>query len=195
MAKICLTATVVVVALALVATAATLAHAEADNPEKVDKWFNGLSNTKRKTTRLHFYLHDMLSGKSPTAVRIAESTMTKKSPTQFGVVYMMDDALTEGPELESPLVGRAQGFYGSAAIESLGLLMNMNLVFTGPKYNGSTLSIMGRNPALETYREMSIVGGTGIFRLSSGIVTAKTYFLNLTTFDAVVEYNVIAMHY
>lgn len=73
--------------------------------------------------------------------------------------------------------------------------MNINLVFTSPEYNGSTLSIMGHNPAYETYREMPIVGGTGFFRLASGVATAKTYFLNLTTFNAVVEYNVIAMHY
>ncbi|KAF8033153.1 hypothetical protein BT93_D1913 [Corymbia citriodora subsp. variegata] len=198
MAKLGLTAMAVVVvamALALVAMAAQLTRAEADDPKKVDKWFNRLSHAERKTTRLHFYFHDTISGKSLTAVRIAEATMTKKSPTLFGVVNMMDDPLTEGPKAESPLVGRAQGFYGSARLESLSLLMTMNLIFTSPKYNGSTLSIMGHNPAYETYREMPIVGGTGFFRLASGIAMAKTYFLNLTTFDAVVEYNVIVTHY
>ncbi|KAL3755112.1 hypothetical protein ACJRO7_002218 [Eucalyptus globulus] len=195
MAKLGLTAMVMVAALALVAMASRLAHAVADDPKKVDKWFNRLSHAERKTTRLRFYFHDTVSGKSPTAARIAEATMTKKSPTLFGVVFMIDDPLTEGPEPESPLVGRAQGFYGSAGLESLSLLMNINLVFTSPEYNGSTLSIMGHNPTYETYREMPIVGGTGFFRLASGVATAKTYFLNLTTFDAVVEYNVIAMHY
>ncbi|KAF8033154.1 hypothetical protein BT93_C0457 [Corymbia citriodora subsp. variegata] len=196
MAKPGLTAMVVVAAaLALVATATTLARAEADDPEKVDAWFTGLSHAERKTTRLHFYLHDTLSGKSPTAVRVAEAAMTEKSPTLFGVVNMIDDPLTEGPEPESPLMGRAQGFYASAGLESLGLHMNMNLVFTSPEHNGSTLSILGHNPALETYREMPIVGGTGFFRLASGVATAKTYFLNFTTGDAVVEYKVIAMHY
>ncbi|KAL3729415.1 hypothetical protein ACJRO7_026516 [Eucalyptus globulus] len=198
MAKPGLTA-MVVAAVALVVAAVALvvamvakhAHAEADDPEKVDAWFNGLSHADRKTTRLHFYFHDTLSGKNPTAVRIAEA----KSPTGFGVVNMIDDPLTKGPEPESPLVGRAQGFYGSVGLESMALHMSMNLVFTTPEYHGSTLSILGRNPALETYREMPIVGGTGVFRLASGVVTAKTYFLNLTTGDAVVEYKVIALHY
>ncbi|KAK3446538.1 hypothetical protein EUGRSUZ_A02219 [Eucalyptus grandis] len=186
----------VVAALALaVATAVVLARAEADDPKKVNAWFNRLSHAKRKTTRLHFYFHDTLSGKNPTAVRVAEAAMSEKSPTLFGVVNMIDDPLTEGPEPESPLIGRAQGFYGSVGLESVALHMNVNLVFTTPEYNGSTLSILGRNPALETYREMPIVGGTGIFRLASGVATAKTYFLNLTTGDAVVEYKVIAMHY
>ncbi|KAK2632019.1 dirigent protein 23 [Eucalyptus grandis] len=186
----------VVAALALaLATAVALACAEVDDPEKVNAWFNRLSHAEHKTTHLHFYFHDTLSGKNPTAVRIAEATMTEKSPTLFGVVNMIDDPLTEGPEPESPLIGRAQGFYGSVGLESLALHMNVNLVFTTPEYNGSTLSILGRNPALETYREMPIVGGTGVFRLASGVATAKTYFFNLTTGDAVVEYKVIAMHY
>ncbi|KAI6701092.1 hypothetical protein NL676_015416 [Syzygium grande] len=121
--------------------------------------------------------------------------MTNKSPTLFGAVIMIDDPLTEGPDLESPLVGRAQGFYGSVGLKSMALLMDMNLVFMSPKYNCSTLSILGRNPVLKTYRELPIVGGTGVFQLVSGIATAKTYFLNLTTGDAVVEYNLIAGHY
>ncbi|KAF8011782.1 hypothetical protein BT93_I0045 [Corymbia citriodora subsp. variegata] len=121
--------------------------------------------------------------------------MTKESQTLFGAVNIMDDPLTEGPEPESPLVGRAQGFYGLVGLESMALLMDMNLVFTSPKYGSSTLSILGRNPVLETSRELPIVGGTGIFRLASGIATAKTYFLNLTSGDAIVEYNVVAMHY
>ncbi|KAI6701095.1 hypothetical protein NL676_015419 [Syzygium grande] len=194
MAKLGLTA-MMVVALALVATAATLAHAVADNPEKVDEWFNRLSNAKRKSTRLHFYFHDTLSGQNPMAVRVTEATLTRKSPTSFGVINMIDNPLTEGPEPESPLMGRAQGFYGFDRLESLGLLMNVNLVFTSPKYNSSTLSIMGHNSALEIYREMHIIGGTGFFWLATGIATGKTYFLNHTTGDAVVEYNVIAMHH
>ncbi|KAL3755111.1 hypothetical protein ACJRO7_002217 [Eucalyptus globulus] len=195
MAKPGLTAMVVAALALAVATAVVLARAEADDPKKVNAWFNRLSHAKRKTTRLHFYFHDTLSGKNPTAVRVAEAAMSEKSPTLFGVVNMIDDPLTEGPEPESPLIGRAQGFYGSVGLESVALHMNVNLVFTTPEYNGSTLSILGRNPALETYREMPIVGGTGIFRLASGVATAKTYFLNLTTGDAVVEYKVIAMHY
>ncbi|XP_030522994.2 dirigent protein 21-like [Rhodamnia argentea] len=189
------------VALALVATAATLARAKSDDPEKVNAWFRGLSqplsHAKHKTTHLHFYLHDTLSGKSPTVVRAAEAAMTKTSPTLFGAVNILDDPLTEGPELASPLVGWAQWFYALTGLKSMALLMYMNLVFTSLDHNGSTLSMLGRNPPFEfqTYQEMPIVGGTGVFQLASGIATAKTYFFNSTTGDAVVEYNVISVHY
>jgi len=53
MAELVLTA-MVAVALALVATATTLARAKADDPKKVDAWFTRLSHSKCKTTRLPF---------------------------------------------------------------------------------------------------------------------------------------------
>ncbi|KAK7836913.1 dirigent protein 7 [Quercus suber] len=52
----------------------------------------------------------------------------------------------------------------------------MNFVFTTRKFNGSSLTILGRNAALQPLREMPIIGGTGAFRLARGFGTAKTYF-------------------
>lgn len=120
--------------------------------------------------------------------------MTNKSPTGFGAVVMMDDPLTEGPEPSSKLVGRAQGIYASASQTELGLLMVLNYVFVEGKYNGSTLSILGRNSVFSTIREMPIVGGTGKFRFARGYAQAKTHKLEITG-DAVVEYNVYVFHY
>ncbi|XP_049400788.1 dirigent protein 21-like [Solanum stenotomum] len=164
-------------------------------PKAVEKWFKKLPHAKQKVTKLHFYFHDIVSGKNPTAVQIAQSNMTAKSPTSFGFVAMMDDPLTVGPETNSRIVGRAQGIYGSADQNEGALLMTLNFVFTTGKYNGSTLSVLGRNPVFHQYREMPIVGGSGVFRLAQGIATAKTYWFNLTSGDAVVEYNVMVLHY
>ena len=72
---------------------------------------------------------------------------------------MIDDPLTEGPELSSKLVGKAQGIYASASQSETGLLMVLNYVFTEGKYNGSSLSILGRNAVFSGVREMPIVGG------------------------------------
>ncbi|KAK4724535.1 hypothetical protein R3W88_027314 [Solanum pinnatisectum] len=164
-------------------------------PKAVEKWFKKLPHAKQKVTKLHFYFHDIVSGKNPTAVQIAQSNMTAKSPTSFGFVAMMDDPLTVGPEPNSTIVGRAQGIYGSADQNEGALLMTLNFVFTTGKYNGSTLSVLGRNPVFHQYREMPIVGGSGVFRLAQGIATAKTYWFNLTSGDAVVEYNAMVLHY
>ncbi|KAK6778173.1 hypothetical protein RDI58_024891 [Solanum bulbocastanum] len=164
-------------------------------PKAVEKWFKKLPHAKQKVTKFHFYFHDIVSGKNPTAVQIAQANMTTKSPTFFGFVAMADDPLTVGPEPNSTIVGRAQGIYGAADQNESGLLMTLNFVFTTGKYNGSTLSVLGRNPVFHKYREMPIVGGSGVFRLAQGIATAKTYWINMTSGDAIVEYNVMVLHY
>ncbi|XP_049400779.1 dirigent protein 22-like [Solanum stenotomum] len=161
----------------------------------VEKWFYKLPHAKQMVTKFRFYFHDIVSGKNPTAVQIAQSNMTAKSPTAFGFVTMIDDPLTVGPEPNSTIVGRAQGIYGSADQNEVALLMTLNFVFTTGKYNGSTLSVLGRNPVFHQHREMPIVGGSGVFRLAQGIAAAKTYSLNTTNGDAIVEYNVIVLHY
>ncbi|KAF8406582.1 hypothetical protein HHK36_008670 [Tetracentron sinense] len=169
-----------------------------DEPDPVHdqvSWFENLRVRKEKVTRLHFYFHDILSGKKPTAMRVAQATVTDKSPTFFGMIMMADDPLTEGPEPTSKLLGRAQGLYGSASQGELGLIMAMNYGFTDGKYNGSSLSILGRNSAMHPLREMPIVGGTGVFRLARGSAFAKTHWFDPASGDAIVEYNVTVIHY
>ncbi|XP_052176522.1 dirigent protein 22-like [Diospyros lotus] len=150
---------------------------------------------KEKLSHLHFYFHDIVSGRTPTAVRVAEAAVTNSSPTGFGAVVMMDDPLTVKPQLSSKQVGRAQGIYASAAMEELGFLMVLNFAFTEGKYNGSNLSVLGRNTVFSAVREMPVVGGSGVFRFARGYAEARTHWLNFTSGDAVVEYNVYVFHY
>ena len=79
--------------------------------------------------------------------------------------------------------------------QELSLVMAMNFVSTTGKFNGSSLTILGKNAALQPLREMPIIGGTSAFRLAPGFVTGKTYFLNFTSGDAIVKYHVVAIHY
>ncbi|ESW34350.1 hypothetical protein PHAVU_001G145000 [Phaseolus vulgaris] len=150
---------------------------------------------KEKLSHLHFFFHDIVSGPNPTAVRVAEAASTNSSSTLFGFIAMIDDPLTVGPEPGSKLVGKAQGVYGSAAQYELDLLMVMNFVFTEGKYNGSTLSLLGRNAVFSTVREMPIIGGSRAFRFARGYAQAKTHTFDTKTGDAVVEYNVYVFHY
>ncbi|KAK4432188.1 Dirigent protein 21 [Sesamum alatum] len=146
----------------------------------------------QKLSHLHFYFHDIVSGRHPTAVRVAEAAVTNSSATGFGLVVMIDDPLTLGPNISSKIVGRAQGIYGSADLSNLGLLMVLNFAFTEGKFNGSTLSVLGRNEVFSAVRELPIVGGSGVFRFAKGYAEARTHELDLKTGDAVVEYNVYA---
>ena len=150
---------------------------------------------KEKLTHIHFYFHDIVSGRNPTAVRVAEAESTNSSKTGFGLVAVMDDPLTVGPEPNSKQVGRAQGLDSSASQSDAGLLMVLNYVFTEGKFNGSTLSVLGRNAVFSAVREMPIIGGSGVFRFARGYAQARTHTFNLTSGDAVVEYNLYVLHY
>ncbi|PON46434.1 Disease resistance response protein [Parasponia andersonii] len=115
---------------------------------------------KPNVTRIQFYMHDIVGGSNPTAVRVAGrvSNYSGSSPiaTTFRSVYVMDNSFTATPDPNSMLVGRAQGIYA---------MSSQHNVFTadGP-YNESTFSVIGRNPVMDEVREMLVVGGTGLFR-------------------------------
>ncbi|KAF8403944.1 hypothetical protein HHK36_012051 [Tetracentron sinense] len=163
-------------------------YAQSLNPEK-------FGFKREKLTHFNFYFHDIVSGRNPTAVRVAQAPSTNMSATMFGGVVVMDDPLTEGPEPNSKLIGRAQGLYASASQSEIGFLMVINFAFMEGKYNGSTVSVLGRNMVLSEVREMPIIGGSGLFRFARGYVQAKTHTLSFQTGDAIVEYNVYVIHY
>nr|XP_043611914.1 dirigent protein 21-like [Erigeron canadensis] len=150
---------------------------------------------QEKLTHLHFYFHDVISGKPPSVVKVAEAATSNTSNTGFGTTVMTDDPLTVGPELTSKIVGRAQGIVASADLNEPGYLFVLNYVFVDEKYNGSSLSILGRNAVKEPVREMPIVGGTGVFRFARGYALTKTHFFNASNGDATVEYDVYVLHY
>lgn len=69
----------------------------------------------------------------------------------------------------------AQRLYSFASQEEFSLLLAMTIVFTGGQHNRSSVTILGRNPVLQSRGEFPIVGGTGDFRLARGFATASNY--------------------
>ncbi|XP_058768672.1 dirigent protein 23-like [Vicia villosa] len=154
-----------------------------------------LRKNQETETNLQFYFHDTQSGKNPSAVKVAEPVdNTKSFVTQFGNIWMADDPLTETSDPKSKLVGRAQGIYASSCQQELGLLMSLSYSFVDGPYNGSTFALVGKNSAMNPVREMPVVGGTGLFRMARGYAIAKTHWLDITTGDAIVGYNVTLVH-
>ncbi|KAK6136652.1 hypothetical protein DH2020_029596 [Rehmannia glutinosa] len=150
-----------------------------------------------KKTHLRFYLHDILSGTKPTAVKIAgpNKTQTDNDPTPFGTTFAIDDPLTEGPEITSKVIGNARRIYASSSQDkNLTLVLYVDLGFTCGKFKGSSLSVFSRNLVTEKVRELAVVGGRGRFRLARGFVLVKTQYFNASNGDAVLEYNVEVVH-
>ncbi|KAL5197027.1 hypothetical protein ABZP36_000539 [Zizania latifolia] len=142
-------------------------------------------------TKFKVFFHDVVGGPNPTAIRVAQAASTNGSSTFFGAVVAIDDPLTSTSASGSAgEVGRAQGSYTFADQRTFGLLMNMNFVFTAGEHNGSTLTIFGRNEVLSQVREMSIVGGSGKFRMARGYVEARTVDSGASSGETVVEYTV-----
>ncbi|KAG6619810.1 hypothetical protein I3842_06G124600 [Carya illinoinensis] len=148
---------------------------------EADNWATSKKFPKKTVTKLH-------------AIRVAQAAGTQKSPTLFGLVMMADDPLTKTVDPNSELVGRAQGLYGSAGQQELGLIMAMNYGFTHGIYNGSSVSLLGKNPSTHPVREMAIVGGTGLFRFARGYAIAQTHWFDTNTGDAIVGYNVTVVN-
>ena len=153
---------------------------------------------KEKVTRLRFFLHDILSGKNPSSVKVAGSNRTEgdKSPTPFGSVYAIDDPLKEGPEPDSKTIGNAQGLYLSSSQDysKFTIVMCVDFGFTEGKFKGSSFSVFSRNPVTEAGREVAVVGGRGKFRMARGFAKVKTSYFNATTGDAILEYKVTLIH-
>ncbi|KAF8403941.1 hypothetical protein HHK36_012048 [Tetracentron sinense] len=150
---------------------------------------------KEKLTHFRLFWHDIVIGRNQSAVKVAAGPATNASATMFGAVSIIDDALTEGPELSSKLLGRAQGLYSSASKSEVGLFMAMNFAFMVGKYNGSTITILGRNTVFSKVREMPVIGGSGLFRFARGYAQARTQKFDNKSGNAIVEYNIFILHY
>ncbi|KAH7664307.1 Dirigent protein [Dioscorea alata] len=151
---------------------------------------------KEKVTHLHFFFQERLNGDHPTTVLVAKpkDTIINASNTlPFGAVYVLDVPLTEGLEPNSKVVGQAQGLAVSVGQDKLMVVFMVDIGFTSGEFNGSSFSMLSRNPILETnHRELAIVGGRGKFRMARGFAEHRTVTATTTV---VVESNVTIFHY
>ncbi|CAI9769819.1 unnamed protein product [Fraxinus pennsylvanica] len=176
--------TVFILCLLVVVMSMGHANSQESNAEKI--WFKNICRGKENLIKLHFYVQDALGGPNATVWQVAEAAVTANSLTSFGQVRVLDDLITVGRNRSSEALGRAQGLITSADLSESALAMNMNFYFSAGKYNGSTLCILGRNPINENDRELSVVGGTGDFRMARGYAISNTY-----SYDPVANYDVL----
>ncbi|KAL8061985.1 hypothetical protein ABFX02_02G118300 [Erythranthe guttata] len=177
-----------------VITAMEICYAARDqSPKAVEKWVKYLKYpSSEKLIKLHFFCHHL---RGATAVTIARAATTAASPTYFGLMDVRDDPLTVGPDESSQRVGYAQGISAAASLEEISSYDLFTYVFTSREFNGSTLAVLGSCPLFAPSCEAAVVGGSGVFRLARGWVTARIYYLNFNAGKASHEVNVVALHY
>ncbi|RWR95493.1 dirigent protein 25 [Cinnamomum micranthum f. kanehirae] len=91
----------------------------------------------------------------------------------FGTMTVIDDELTEGHELASAVVGKAQGFYVASSEDGTSQTMAFTVMFESGHYM-DTISFFGvhRTQSSESY--LGVMGGTGKYVNAKGFANVKT---------------------
>lgn len=92
----------------------------------------------------------------------------------FGTLTVFGDELTEGHELGSGLVGKAQGFYIASSEDGNSQTIALTAMFEGEGYVDS-LSFFGVHQTAMSESQLAIMGGTGKYVNSRGYATLKTF--------------------
>ncbi|KAK0592388.1 hypothetical protein LWI29_018316 [Acer saccharum] len=91
----------------------------------------------------------------------------------FGTMTAIDDELTEGHELGSGFVGKAQGFYVASSIDGTSHTMAFTTMFASGHYADS-LSFFGVHRMATSESQLAIMGGTGRYVNAKGFAVVKT---------------------
>ncbi|KAM7510576.1 hypothetical protein LguiB_009451 [Lonicera macranthoides] len=91
----------------------------------------------------------------------------------FGTMTVIDDELTEGHELGSGLVGKAQGFYVASSVDGNSQTMAFTAMFESGGYADS-LCFFGVHRVAVSQSQLAIMGGTGKYVNAKGFATVKT---------------------
>ena len=128
-------------------------------------------NQKKPCKRFIVYYHDILFNgtDAANATSVVAVNQTNLGNFNHGMMVVFDDPLTKDNHLLSRPVARAQGFFFYDKKDEFNAWFAFTMVFNSTKHKG-TINIMGADIFPEKIREFSIVGGTGDFWMTRGIV-------------------------
>ncbi|CAK9171753.1 unnamed protein product [Ilex paraguariensis] len=115
--------------------------------------------------------------------QVASSTMHPVAPKDAGAL-IFHRTLTEGPEITSPVVGKAQGFIIPIEQFAHSAFNIIYLTFDTHEYSGS-LSVQAKNVAQKDKEELTVVGGTGSFAFARGVAVFAQTNRHTSNFDAI----------
>nr|CDM85883.1 unnamed protein product [Triticum aestivum] len=117
---------------------------------------------QQKELRFHLYMFQHY-GLNQTDVAHASR------PNSFGHTIAHDWTIREEPSLKARVVAHAQGLHLSAGMDEENWFICFNIVFADERFEASTLKVLGALTS-EKDGEWAIIGGTGEFAFSQGVV-------------------------
>ncbi|KAM1162174.1 hypothetical protein ACFX1Q_001988 [Malus domestica] len=100
----------------------------------------------------------------------------------FGTMSVFDDELTEGHELGSGLVGKAQGFYIVSSEDGTSQTMAFTVMFQSGCYTDS-LSFFGVHRTSVSESHLAVMGGTEKYVNAKGFALVKTFLASNQQID------------
>ncbi|KAK9283718.1 hypothetical protein L1049_011968 [Liquidambar formosana] len=119
----------------------------------------------------------------------------------FGSITVIDDELTEGHELGSAVIGKAQGFYLASSLDGNSHTMALTVLFHGggeQHDEEDTISFFGVHRTASPDSDIAIVGGTGKYENAKGYATIQSLHQEdqHTTdgVDTILQFNIYLSH-
>ncbi|CAI9091548.1 OLC1v1026610C1 [Oldenlandia corymbosa var. corymbosa] len=94
----------------------------------------------------------------------------------FGSVTVVDNQITEGRELDSAVLGRAQGFYLASSLDGSSHTLALTALFHGGNNQevDDAISFFGIHRTATPISHLAIIGGTGKYENAKGYATIET---------------------
>ncbi|XP_016461158.1 dirigent protein 24-like [Nicotiana tabacum] len=94
----------------------------------------------------------------------------------FGSITVVDNEITEGHELGSAILGRAQGFYLTSSSDGTSHTLALTTLFHGQHEHEveDTISFFGIHRTATPISHIAIIGGTGKYENAKGYATIET---------------------
>ncbi|XP_056861273.1 dirigent protein 6-like [Raphanus sativus] len=144
-----------------------------DTVLSVRKSINLKKPCKHFLLHLHNVAYDSDNTANATSATVINPMVLGLGNFNFGKFVIFDNPVTMDENYLSKPVARAQGFFFYNKKTTYNTWMAFTLVFNSTQHKG-TMTIIDANPMMEPTRDLSIVGGTGDFLMTRGIVTFTT---------------------
>ncbi|XP_047331673.1 dirigent protein 24-like [Impatiens glandulifera] len=94
----------------------------------------------------------------------------------FGSITVVDNELTEGHELDSAVLGKAQGFYLASSLDGTGHTLVLTALFHSGEHHEieDTISFFGIHRTGSPESQIAVIGGTGKYEHAKGYATITT---------------------